>query len=365
MVDNLVVSYSQNREDVLIDAFFKDVKKGFYVDIGANHPVEDSVTKYFYDRGWRGINVEPNPRFFKLLEQKRPRDINVKAGISDKSGKLVLREYEGWHAGLSTFSNDMKKENEGIADYRDVEVDVVTLKELFVDKKVDKINFLKIDVEGYEYNVLAGNDWKKYRPELICIEANHTFKDWKSLLEKANYKMVFFDGLNEYYLSEEAMHREKEFSYAESIIGLPIVGSRIGMALESLEQKFEKQQNEINTYKGEVLRLNRDLAEYKKVVPLTKQLIKSLDASVRLRIEKLNSKKNKAQSKIDLELEGVDDPLQLLKQIRLYDLGVYYTVSKKKNRPLYTITISLYNALYKFAFRAGRTLAKLARRLRR
>lgn len=365
MIDNLIISYAQNREDVLIDAFFKDVSNGFYVDVGANHPVDDSVTKYFYDRGWSGINIEPNPRLFKLLEHERPRDINIKAGVSDSGGKLIFREYEGWHSGLSTFSKDMQKENKGIKEYRDVEVNVVTLKDLFTDKKIKKINFLKVDVEGYEYNVLAGNDWKRYRPELICIEANHTFKNWRGILQNAGYKKVFFDGLNEYYLAKESLHREKEFSYVKSIIGTPIIDSRVGVALESLEKRFDKQQKELGTYKSEVLRLNRELAELKKITPLTKQLIKSLDASIRRRIDRLNDRKNKPQSKSDLKLQDTEDPQYVIKQIRLYDLDTYYTISKRRNRPIYVITLHVYNFFYKLAFKTGRFMAKSVRRIRR
>ena len=137
---NRTISYAQNREDMIIEAFFEDVKRGFYVDIGANHPTYHSVTKIFYDKGWRGINVEPNSRLINLLEQQRPRDVNLQLGIADKEGRLTIREYEGWYSGLSTFSKEMQLENKDVAEYRDVEVDITTLEKLFEQNKVSRVS---------------------------------------------------------------------------------------------------------------------------------------------------------------------------------------------------------------------------------
>ncbi len=365
MSNSRTVSYAQNREDVIIGAFFEDVKRGFYVDVGANHPTDDSVTKHFYDKGWRGINVEPNSRLFNLLEQDRPRDINIRAGISDKEGKLTIREYEGWYAGLSTFSEDMQKENKDIAEYRDIEVDVITLEKLFVDNKIDKINFLKVDVEGYEYNVLVSNDWKKYRPELICIEANHTFKDWRDLLKKAKYKKVFFDGLNEYYLAEEASYREEKFSYVNSIIGRPIVDARVEKHILALQYRLDRQQSELNSYKSEILQLKREVLELKKVIPLIKQLFKSLDGSMRRRIEDLNKRQEESPKRFHLDTDAAKDYKDLLSQIRLYDLEVYYSMSWKKDRLLYRIVTGVYEVLFAITFATGKGLFRMARRVRR
>src|ERR1700742_2763080 len=106
-MEDRTVTYAQNREDILLDAFFRDIEQGFYVDVGASHPVVSSVTKLFYEKGWRGINIEPSHKYYKLLEEDRPEDINLNVGISDKKGTLTLREYQGY--GLSTFSPMMKK----------------------------------------------------------------------------------------------------------------------------------------------------------------------------------------------------------------------------------------------------------------
>lgn len=220
-MQKLVVSYAQNREDRILEGFFRDVKDGFYVDVGANHPLKHSVTKLFYMQGWHGINLEPNESLAAMLRFDRPKDTVLNIGISDKSGTLAFTEYA--NHGLSTFSRQMKEEythtSSAFTDtFREYEVPVRTLAEVFAEQKVTHIHFMKVDVEGYEYEVLAGNDWKKYRPEMICIESNHIVKDWRPLLKKEKYTKVFNDGLNDYYLSEEAIDRRNNFSYARAML---------------------------------------------------------------------------------------------------------------------------------------------------
>lgn len=220
-MNRYVLSFAQNHEDIIINSFFKENEKGFYVDLGANHPVNDSVTKLFYNRGWSGINIEPNEQLYKLLKLDRPRDINLKIGISSESGTLELRQYLSH--GLSTFSKKMideyKKHPNQLTDtYKDYKVPVKTLKEVFEETEPKQISFLKVDIEGFEYEALVGNDWKKYEPELICIESNHIIKDWRPLLKANGYTKVFFDGLNDYYLSKRALFRKEIFSYEDSML---------------------------------------------------------------------------------------------------------------------------------------------------
>src|SRR3989338_356894 len=95
MDPNSFITYAQNREDLILAAFLDGVKKGFYVDIGAAHPVIDSVTKYFYERGWSGFNIEPIKRQYELFEKQRKRDINLNCGVGAEEATLVLREYVG------------------------------------------------------------------------------------------------------------------------------------------------------------------------------------------------------------------------------------------------------------------------------
>lgn len=214
------VYYGQNREDLVLLSFFPDVKKGFYVDVGAFDPDQDSVTKLFYKNGWRGINIEPQVERYKRFQQIRKRDINLNVGIAQQEGSLTLRTYTS--QGLSTFSDDVKKEYETQPDidtkeFREVVVPVKRLDAILAEQDTEHVHFLKVDVEGLEYEVLASNDWKRFRPEVICVEANHITKDWHPILEKAGYDLVFDDGLNEYF-ADKKTKRKQQFNFVKDVI---------------------------------------------------------------------------------------------------------------------------------------------------
>lgn len=198
----MATSYAQNAEDLILALLLKKVKRGFYVDVGANHPDNDSVTKLFYKRGWRGINIEPIPSLYKKFIKARPRDINVNKGVSRKPGKMILREYSGELHGLSTFS---KKIMESRTDeYTEYPVVTEPLKKILTTHKVKEIDFLKIDVEGLEDEVVEGNDWTRFRPKIIVVE--NTPGNWKKTIPNLGYQEVLFDGLNRYYAREDLVN---------------------------------------------------------------------------------------------------------------------------------------------------------------
>ena len=103
------VSYAQNMEDILLDRFFMD-QRGTFMDIGANHPIYDNNTYFFYLRGWRGVNLEPIPRLHNLFLQHRPEDLNVAVAASDKEMTLPFYEIPAC-AGLSTLSSDVANDH--------------------------------------------------------------------------------------------------------------------------------------------------------------------------------------------------------------------------------------------------------------
>jgi FkbM family methyltransferase len=220
------VSYAQNREDILIGGFFPDVAAGHYVDVGASHPDDLSVTKLFYDQGWRGINIEPIPRLADALRTARPDDITIEAAVGAEPGEATLREYSGY--GLSTLNTDLmaahaEKPTEWTTDFTDYTVAVTTLASVLAEHALPQIHFLKVDAEGTEYDVIRGNDWQRFRPELICIETEHIQRDWTGILTEAGYEEVFHDGLNAYLLATEARHRAGHFRYSDVILAKPTV----------------------------------------------------------------------------------------------------------------------------------------------
>lgn len=274
------VSYAQNREDIILAGFFDPEENGFYVDVGANEPERDSVTKLFYDRGWHGINIEPLDQHYQQLVEERPRDINLHMGAGDKSGELVLREYTAG-TGLSTISKHMQKaylehNNPAAAEFVDHKIPVEPLAKIFKQQKVTAISFMKVDVEGFEYEVLAGNDWKLYRPEVICIEANHVEKDWHGLLKSNGYVLGFSDGLNEYHVDKNKPERLERFSYVDAVVQKePIVTHRLLPKIEGydhLKRHSQELEQELATKNRRIEELERTLGE---ITPLSRHLRKA------------------------------------------------------------------------------------------
>jgi FkbM family methyltransferase len=362
--DSLVVSYAQNREDVILNAFLWDVENGFYVDVGAYDPVEDSVTRYFYERGWSGINIEPNKIFFEKLKKQRPRDINLNVGVSNKEEKLIYREYiDG--KGLSTFSDSMKKGYESsktdrpISNYKDREIRVLTLKQIFKQNDVKEIHFLKVDVEGYEFEVLESNDWKKYRPEVICIEANHILRDWHELLKESKYQSVFNDGLNEYFVDSNKMDRWRNFRYVETIIGREIVTPKqyeINNALASSRVTIETLIQKNSKLKERIAILEFALADSKRLKNQIKGLAQAVDNVISVRIDNLNKQK---YSHTHFSYDKDSDATQLIKLAHQVDQATY---SKKKSGPKKTLHKTLH-ATYGTSRKVTKKAAKGAFRL--
>jgi FkbM family methyltransferase len=204
-----MISYAQNFEDVLLERCFADVDAGFYIDIGANDPEVLSLTKHFYDRGWHGINVEPMPCPFDKLSQMRQRDLNLNMGIATQEGTLVCYEIQGQDV-LSTFSKELADDYS--AKGRQVArrtVPVKSLAQICAEYVNGPIQFMSIDVEGFERDVLEGADWQRCRPRVVVIEATlpntsiPCHEGWEPLILAGGYMFAYFDGLNRFYVRDE------------------------------------------------------------------------------------------------------------------------------------------------------------------
>lgn len=216
-------SYSQNFEDVMLWRALKRVEQGCYIDVGANSPVVDSVTKHFYDQGWSGINIEPEPELHAMLEQDRPRDINLKVAISDFEGEGEI--YYCVEKGLSTLDKAIADSNKTQGFGNNIsKVFVTTLKTVCEDHIGDgEVHFLKVDAEGLEEKVLFGNDWTKIRPWIVVVEAmlpNTQIEDhhkWEGILLDASYKFAYADGLNRFYVAKEHGELIASFKYPPNV----------------------------------------------------------------------------------------------------------------------------------------------------
>jgi FkbM family methyltransferase len=199
-------SYSLNFEDVILHRLFPGTENGFYVDVGAGHPRFENDTFSLYERGWRGINIEPNQGFHAALMEERPRDTNIRAVLSDSLGD-VLTYYELDGSGLSTCDPEQAEA------YQAIGLAVVTRKfpattlaNILSEAGVTDINILKIDVEGFEEKVLASNDWERFRPDVVLVEATYPENPARRptnipiFMKERGYRHVHFDGLNDFYL---------------------------------------------------------------------------------------------------------------------------------------------------------------------
>jgi FkbM family methyltransferase len=204
------LSYAQNAEDVRLRRAFQGQPSGFYIDVGANDPVEYSITKHFYESGWNGINIEPAPGPYALITEARSRDINLNVGCSNQAGSLTLHVARN-ATGLSTFTaEEVAIHQKKGFEFDSVTVPVATLASLCEQHAKDRlIDFLSIDVEGHEREVLEGADFRRFRPRVVVIEATRptttepTHERWQHLFLENDYIFAVFDGLNRYYVRRE------------------------------------------------------------------------------------------------------------------------------------------------------------------
>jgi FkbM family methyltransferase len=204
------ISYAQRYEDLHLLRCFGEQVKGFYIDIGAGHPVYDNVSFAFYLRGWSGITVEPNPWLAQLSGAVRPRDARIQSLVGVKPGEAAYYLVEHYH-GLSTTvaSNAQAAQEEFGEAAQKLTVPVTTLAVLCERHAPAAIDFLKVDVEGAEPDVLGGNDWRRFRPKVVVVEAlapitmAPAWDNWEPILTGNGYEFAFFDSLNRYYVARE------------------------------------------------------------------------------------------------------------------------------------------------------------------
>lgn len=210
MSDSTFVSYAQNAEDVVLWRALGHIKDGRYVDVGANHPYTDSVTQAFYERGWKGVTVEPLPDQAALQRRERPDDEQVEVAVSDREDEtVVLHSVPG--SGLSSIVDEVGDRNRRDGrEVEDIPVSTQTLTRILDDSHdLVEIHFMVIDVEGAEAQALARLDLRKWRPWVMVVEATHpnstepSHQAWEHYLTDAGYVFCLFDGLSRFYVAQE------------------------------------------------------------------------------------------------------------------------------------------------------------------
>ncbi len=203
------MSYAANHEDVIIARALSDVDRGFYVHVGAGHPTIGSATKAFYDRGWSGINIEPQVTLFQLLERDRVRDVNLAVSLGAAEGQTPLfevPEHREWTTTDPASADRLRASGHTIVARQSP---LRTLDGILANYISGPIHFLKISVGGAEKQVLSGIDFSKWRPWIVLLESitAHDLIDrsteWEAMILGHHYNFVYFDGLHRLYVAQE------------------------------------------------------------------------------------------------------------------------------------------------------------------
>ena len=214
-------SFAQNNEDVVLWRALGGVRAGRYIDIGANHPTEFSISWPFYQLGWRGITVEPVAAFAAMHRQVRPEDLMVEAAISATPNRSVIL-HEIPDTGLSTLVDHIRDVHEQAGwKANEVPVEARSLNDVLTDAGWDgaDIHFMTVDTEGAELDVLRSIDLRSWRPWVLVIESTApltttaTHDRWEDLVLGAGYQFCMFDGLSRFYVTREHAELAPQLRY--------------------------------------------------------------------------------------------------------------------------------------------------------
>ena len=187
-------------EDIFVRRFFKKIKNGLYVDVGSYHPIKGSLTYDLYKKNWSGINIDLSRISIDLFKLSRPRDINIRAAITDFDGKTFFYENSAINQ-----QNSLKENSNA----QKIEIDCYKLNTILENHEIKKVDYLNIDAEGNDFKVISTFDFKKFNPTLISIEYNeYNFNnlinsDINILMENNNYKLISKFGVTCFYTQKE------------------------------------------------------------------------------------------------------------------------------------------------------------------
>ena len=218
-------TYSEWGEDLFILKYFKNLDKGFYVDIGAYHPFFFNNTQLLFKKNWEGINIDINPVSIEMFNDARPNDCNISTAVSNKNKKYINYYTKNMINILSTTiigsaKTSFLNNSFNIHQTKCRKLNDIISKTKFKNKKID---FLNIDTEKSEVDVLKSLNFNKYKPKLICVEIhlkdkNHLTLPLKShptylYLKRKKYKIIWNKGYN-FILAPNVPNKKNKFSTA-------------------------------------------------------------------------------------------------------------------------------------------------------
>jgi len=273
-----IISYAQNFEDVMLWRALGHINKGCYLDIGAQDPIKDSVSKAFHDAGWQGIHVEPVTNYVEELREQRPGDLVVQAAVGSRPGNLCFYEVPGTGLSTGNLAIAKKYQKEG-HQLRETSVEQITLDQLFDKVRSPEIHWLKIDVEGMEAEVIGGWVNSTLRPWIVVVESTRPGSKeesslaWHERLQEKGYQPVYFDGINRFYISQEHPELEAAFDAPPNVFDEFVLS---GQASQSFCQRV---QNETWQANERALVLSKELDEARHQNTLAELKIAELEAS--------------------------------------------------------------------------------------
>ncbi len=204
------INFSQTGEEIIIQWILKDIKKGFYLDVGCHHPYKISNTFQLYLNGWHGIAIDANPTLIEKWKRKRKNDIPLVAAISDEEKEVTFYEFK--ESEVNTIDESMSQEWKQKFNYKSERKLRTQTLTTILDNHLPRnqtIDLLTVDVEGNDFNVIKSIDLTKYRPKLIVVEihgfnlSNIERNEIYQYLTERKYALVSFATMNGYFLDTE------------------------------------------------------------------------------------------------------------------------------------------------------------------
>ncbi|ESX10609.1 MULTISPECIES: FkbM family methyltransferase [unclassified Mesorhizobium] len=315
----IFTSYAQNFEDVILWRALKSIERGFYIDIGAQDPVVDSVSLSFYEQGWRGIHIEPTAAYAAKIRDARPDEEVIEAAIGTDTGFLTLHEFPG--TGLSTGDPVVAKRHiEAGYEMKEQLVPLLSLQNLLNRQIGREVHWLKIDVEGMESAVVKSWGASAVRPWIVVIESTlpmstaKSHDEWHPHLKRLGYEFVYFDGLNRFYVSKEHPELKASFGPGPNIFDEFVFPafSQSGLLvplrqrMEAMEEEKAEVENGLDAANAEICSLNARLAALQVDLQNLDMERRAAEGAARAGLQKLDLERRAAEEAFRADLQKLD-----------------------------------------------------------